>query len=85
MISEDARGTIYIQPSRVLTGSVSWDLESSCSFDHLRLQRGVGVTCLRRALDIKKRSLHRRKSDENMNKLEIVPIFIVCIRRYSGH
>ena len=30
----------------MLTGSVSWDLESSCSFDHFGVATWVGATCL---------------------------------------
>ncbi len=35
MISEDARNAIWL--SRVLTDSVSWDLESPCSFNHFEV------------------------------------------------
>jgi len=61
----------------VLTGSLSWDLESPYIFDHFEVATWGGATCLTavgRALGAKVVAfrLHRRKSDGIMNKLNII-------------
>jgi hypothetical protein len=57
VISENARGAIW--PLGVLTGSLSWDLESSCLFDHVEVGCDLGdtLTAVRHASN----SLRERK------------------------
>ena len=69
----------------MLTGSLSWDLESPFYSITLRLRRRVGTTLLggcQCALAIRP---HRQQSDGTMNKLNIVLIFLVYKRRFSQH
>ena len=75
----------------MLTGSLSWDLESPYLFDHFEVQRGVGATkCLAFALSdvlpvkVVALRLHRRKSDEAMNKLKVI-LYPLYKRRFSHH
>jgi len=64
----------------VLTGSLSWDLESPCLFDDFEVAGGRACAS---GVKVVAPSLHRRQSDGTMHKLNIILIFLVYKRSVS--
>ena len=77
-------------PWTVLTGFLSWDLESPYLFDQFEIACDVGWVRRARQLSISGAKvvalrLHRRQSDGTMNKLNIILIFLLFKCRFSQH
>ena len=66
----------------MLTGSLSWDLESPYYSISLRLRRGGCDTSSAKVVALR---LHRRRSDGTMDEFNIILKFLVNKRRVSQH